>query len=98
MTASRTGALDAIKLLLERGATVDATENVRKQTALMWAVAEDHREGVKLLLQYKANINARSGVYTPPPIPPQRGGPAAGAGVARQKSPSVARGLRSALL
>jgi uncharacterized protein len=98
MTASRTGALDTIKLLLDRGATVDATENVRKQTALMWAVAEHHPEAVKLLLEHKANINARSGVFTPPPVPPQRVGQAAGAGITRQKSPSVPQGRMSPLL
>jgi uncharacterized protein len=98
MTASRAGALETMKLLLDRGATVDASESVRKQTALMWAVAEDHPEGVKLLLQYKANINARSGIYTPPPIQPQRVGQAAGAGITRQKSPAVPQGLMSPLL
>jgi ankyrin repeat protein len=43
MTASRTGKLDAIKLLLDRGADPNAKEKVRGQTALMWAVLENHR-------------------------------------------------------
>ena len=42
MTAARTGRVDAVKLLLERGADVNAKEGVRGQTALMWAVLENH--------------------------------------------------------
>ena len=50
MTAARTGAVDAVKLLLDRGAAVNAKETVRGQTALMWAVLENHPAIVKLLI------------------------------------------------
>src|SRR5882672_1125403 len=42
MTASRTGSLAAVKALINRGATVDAKDDRRGQTALMWAAAEGH--------------------------------------------------------
>src|ERR1043166_5805410 len=42
MTAARTGSVDAVTLLLDRGATVNATSAARAQTALMWAVTENH--------------------------------------------------------
>ena len=38
MLAARTGSLDIAKLLVERGADVNAKEAWRDQTALMWAV------------------------------------------------------------
>ena len=37
MMASRTGNVDAMKVLLDRGADVNATEKLRGTTALMWA-------------------------------------------------------------
>jgi len=40
MTASRTGAVDAVNVLLSNGARVDAKENWKGQTALMWASGE----------------------------------------------------------
>ena len=42
MTAARTGSVDAVKMLLTFGATVNARETYRGQTALMYAVAENH--------------------------------------------------------
>ena len=42
MTAARTGSVDAVKVLLELGAKVNAREAWRGQTALMWAAAENH--------------------------------------------------------
>ena len=40
MTAARTGSLETVKALLSRGAAVDAKDENRGQTALMWAAAE----------------------------------------------------------
>ena len=40
MTAARTGKAEAVKALLAHGAKVDAREQTRGQTALMWAAAE----------------------------------------------------------
>src|SRR5262249_16983619 len=65
MTASRTGKPDAIKLLLDRGANINAKESVRGQTALMWAVTENHPDAVKLLLSRGADINAQTNVVIP---------------------------------
>jgi ankyrin repeat protein len=60
MTASRTGSLRIVKLLHASGAQVNAKETRRGQTALMWAVAESHRDLVSELLEYGADVNARS--------------------------------------
>ena len=48
-------ASDAVKILLDHGADVNAKENYRGQTALMWAAAEHHAEVVKLLLDHGAD-------------------------------------------
>ena len=50
MTAARTGSIEAVTLLLDRGANVNAKDTVRAQTALMWAVIENHPDIVKLLV------------------------------------------------
>ena len=55
MTAARTGNLEAVKVLLDHGAYVNAKENYRGQTALMWAAAEHHAGVVKLLLDHGAD-------------------------------------------
>jgi ankyrin repeat protein len=60
MTASRTGNPAAVRVLLDRGAEVGATEGYRGQTALMWAAAQGHAEIVRLLLDAGADIHARS--------------------------------------
>src|SRR5204863_1612456 len=62
MTAARTGKLDAVKLLLDRGAAVNAKESVRGQTALMWAVLENHPDVVKLLIARGADVNGQTNV------------------------------------
>ena len=41
MTVARTGNVEAAKVLLAHGADVDARENWQRQTALMWAAAEN---------------------------------------------------------
>src|SRR5207344_480315 len=58
--AARTGKPEAVKLLLDSGAKVDARESWGDTTALMWAVAEGNRDVVKLLIDRGANVNARS--------------------------------------
>lgn len=60
MTASRTGAVDVVKLLLSHGANVNAKETWRGQTALMWAVAEQHPAVVGPLIEAGADVRARS--------------------------------------
>jgi hypothetical protein len=99
MTASRTGNVDAIKILLARGANVNAKESERGQTALMWAVLENHADAVKLLLARGADINAKTtartikGEYTP-----ARAGAASGNGIIRQRALPTAEGGMTALL
>ncbi len=59
MTASRTGSLIAVKALLARGARVDAKDERRGQTALMWAAAEGHAAIVQALVDADADVSAR---------------------------------------
>ncbi len=60
MTAARAGNIAVMKLLLDRGADVNARENYKGQTALMWAAAERHPDVVKLLLEHGADWKVRS--------------------------------------
>ena len=60
MTAARAGNADAVRLLLDRGADVNARETYKGQTALMWAAAERHPAVVKLLLERGADWKVRS--------------------------------------
>ena len=60
MTAARTGMVEAVELLLARGAHVDAAESWRGQTALMWAAAEGNAEVVAVLLAHGADVGAAS--------------------------------------
>lgn len=66
MTAARTGNVELVKALLARGARGNAAEQRRGQTALMWAVAEQHPEVTRILLTHGADVHARSkGGFTP---------------------------------
>ena len=62
MRAARTGKADAVAVLLARGADPNAVEGWHQQTALMWAVAEDHPESAKVLIEWGADVNAVSAV------------------------------------
>jgi len=67
MTASRTGNADVVGRLLAAGADVDAaTEEGASgaQTALMWAVAQQHPAVVEVLLAHGADVHARSTTFT----------------------------------
>ena len=57
MLASSIGSLQIAKLLIERGANVNAVETFRGQTALMWAAAENHPDIVDLLLAHGAKTS-----------------------------------------
>jgi ankyrin repeat protein len=63
MTCARTGNAAAVKALLVQGADPKASEPEHNQTALMWAAAESHPEAVGLLIEFGANIRARSRAY-----------------------------------
>ena len=60
MMAARTGKTDAMRVLLEAGANVNAKESWGGTTALMWAVSEGHAEAARLLIDAGADVNARS--------------------------------------
>lgn len=62
MTVARTSQVDAARLLLARGARVDAVETWRGQTALMWAAAQRQPAMVRVLVAAGADVNARSTV------------------------------------
>ena len=55
MTAARTGDLQVVSALLAAGAATGAATTETKSTALMWAVAESHRDVVGALLDSGAN-------------------------------------------
>jgi uncharacterized protein len=59
MTASRTGNLVAVKSLINHGARVDAKDERRGQTALMWAAAEGHADVVQALIDADADVTSR---------------------------------------
>src|SRR2546425_10350499 len=62
MTISRTSNVDGVRLLLKRGAKVNAVEKWREKTVLMWAAAEKQPAMVKELVTHGADVNARSNV------------------------------------
>lgn len=60
MVVARAGNVPAAELLIRYGAHINATEQVRGQTALHWAAAESHGDMVKLLLRHHADSQVRS--------------------------------------
>ena len=60
MMAARTGQVEAVKVLLDHGAQVNAKETWGDTTALMWAVSEHHPAVVKMLIDHGADVNAQS--------------------------------------
>jgi ankyrin len=62
MVVARSGRVDAARLLLKYGAKVNAVEQWRGQTALMWAVAQKQTAMVAELVKAGADVNARSTV------------------------------------
>ena len=64
MTCARTGNAAALKALLTHGADAKVAEPEHNQTALMWAVAQSHPEAAALLVEFGADIKARSKSYS----------------------------------
>jgi uncharacterized protein len=60
MILSRTSNVEAARLLIEHGANVNAREQWRDQTPLMWAAAENQPAMVRLLVRHGAQVDARS--------------------------------------
>src|SRR5690606_40789132 len=56
------GNVEAARLLIERGADVNAREAWRNQSAVIWAAAQKQPEMIRLLLEHGADPNARSAV------------------------------------
>ena len=63
MECARTGDVRAVTALLAAGAQVNAKESINDQTALMWAVAQQHPRVVQALIELGADIQARSRTY-----------------------------------
>jgi ankyrin repeat protein len=88
MMAARTGNTGSIKVLLDRGADVNAKETLRGTTALMWAVEQAHPAAVKILVEHGADVSAITSpakvattAYLAPPVRKRTtpaGAPAAG--------------------
>ncbi len=60
MIASKQGHLAVMKVLIEAGAAIDATDQNR-MTSLLWATKKGHAEAVKLLIANGTDINAVDG-------------------------------------
>jgi ankyrin repeat protein len=60
MTAALTGTLEVVKALLAHGSDVNARERIGEQTALMWALSEQHWDVAQTLIEHGADVRARS--------------------------------------
>jgi uncharacterized protein len=60
MVAARAGSVETAKLLIDAGANVNAQEQLRGQTALMWAATHQRPAVINLLLAQGADPNIRS--------------------------------------
>jgi len=95
----RTGVVEAVALLLERGAAVDARDDEFEQTALMLAVREAHPDVVALLLERGAAVDARTRVGpTPNFVKPCKGTGCGSEGVGINRGGLPDRGRRAAAL
>ncbi|HJT87083.1 MAG TPA: ankyrin repeat domain-containing protein, partial [Bryobacteraceae bacterium] len=90
MFAARNGNVDAIRVLLDHGAGVNARENLRGTTPLMWAVEQTHAAAVKLLVERGADVGAASSTYA-------KGGTAYLAPTRRQRAINDGIGLDGSL-
>ena len=89
MAAVRAGEVDAVRLLIERGARVDAADPELGHTALMWAARTDDAAIVKLLLERGRvdRTRTRASAPKPAPRPPGTGGGSHGVGIVRSGVP-----------
>ena len=60
MIAARTGRLAVMDALLDGGADVNAAEERRGTTTLMWAAANEQPDAVRLLVERGADVSARA--------------------------------------
>lgn len=66
MTCAGNGSVDAVRRLLSAGANPNVSESENGQTPLMWAAAAKQPAIVRLLVDKKADVNARSKVLSEP--------------------------------
>src|SRR5262249_575678 len=65
--AARTGDVKALESLLEKGADVNATNEIGI-SALWLAASKGHLEAVKVLIKHKADVNVRDGIWYQTPL------------------------------
>jgi ankyrin repeat protein len=58
MTAAKTGVNDVVNTLLSHGADANIQEPRRNQSALMWAIAFNHPDTARLLIEHGADLDA----------------------------------------
>jgi uncharacterized protein len=64
MTCSNAGTIEGVRALITHSANVNAKESKEDQTALMWASSEGFGDIVRLLVDAKADVHARSRTIT----------------------------------
>jgi len=64
MTCARAGSAAGVKALLVHGADAKAREPEHDQTALMWAAANNHPDVTAMLIEFGADVRARSRSYS----------------------------------
>ena len=95
MTSARTGVVNALQLLIDAGARVNAREPNFNQTALMLAARSNSADAIALLLDRGADINARTSVgETPDFTPPCKGTGCGSEGVGINRGGLPDRGRR----
>ena len=60
MTAARTGELETVRTLLAHGADPNHREMTRRQTALMWAAANNNAAAIEVLAGQGADVHAKT--------------------------------------
>ena len=97
MAAVRAGNIDAVELLLDRGAAVNVADPQFGHTALMWAVRRNDTAITRLLLTRGATIEAHTRVGEKPAArPPGAGGGSHGVGIVRSGVPPQGRAAADA--
>ena len=74
MTCASRGSVEAVQSLLERGAKVNVQEPRNGQSALMWAIADQHPSVARLLIEHGADVRAHTKTgFTPLMFAAQQG-------------------------